>query len=612
MTRGRPPAAVSALVVVLGLLGAGGALGITILAPPDGTVGVARADAPSRLPPPAPAHGIPSDLFPALWSGDEDDATRDAARVPTSGDDAVAVLANATDVLFPRPPAAVEQWNRGDFAEYPHGDQGTSVYPPGAARSDGRYVKDAALAVFAIQPSTVVHDGNRTVHAVAPDGAVLTAVDYRVAVPDDVDATTREETWNVETAEIESLSLSVDGRERARAAGTHTARLGYDSLTPGPTTLVVSATITATVAHTERERETTCRDDASESAANATTNETDRDCSHVWKTTVDETDVESVTVSSRRDVAVYRPPSPAATSLDTLALAGDRDGLFVDPPRRIAALSLGNGYVIHSPWWFYSRSRPAWDTLVRASATRQDTVASPSRPLQIHAVPTASGPTIERSAAAPATTRYEIRRTWTRASRNGPSLSPRIDARVAETYRPLSALVVADSMVRPVTGDRVTVTGLVAGSETTLAAPDGPARTVHPTSIDVVVVAKNRTTATLSVRVRDDRTDALVDSGTLTVGNRTIALTNETATVTVDETAYRGTVLSYEPVPWDEAATLRMPSQTVYDRDRSLTIDDAGHVIDVAFATLLWLAPLGLLLVGVDHVFDGDLLEWDE
>lgn len=161
------------------------------------------------VPSDGPDYGVNNSTFQRLWSEDADNGNLSAddfddANVSSRAEFAHRV-ARSTDVPFARPPRAAEDWNRGDFTDFAHGGQGTSVHPEQASLEDGVYIKDAYVSIFAVQPSTILHTGNETTHYVAPDGEVPVLSDYRVAVPQSNRTGPRQEQWSVEQTRIESL-----------------------------------------------------------------------------------------------------------------------------------------------------------------------------------------------------------------------------------------------------------------------------------------------------------------------------------------------------------------------------------------------------------------------
>ena len=67
-------------------------------------------------------------------------------------------VAAAADVWFTAPAAAVSVWNREAAGEFESTGLEQSRYPPDAATANGTYLRDVAVDVFTIQPSTVAHD----------------------------------------------------------------------------------------------------------------------------------------------------------------------------------------------------------------------------------------------------------------------------------------------------------------------------------------------------------------------------------------------------------------------------------------------------------------------
>src|SRR6056297_1887564 len=110
-----------------------------------------------------PDHGVNESTYPRLWSDDADNGSLsmddfDEGTVPSRAE-FVRRLARSTDIPFDRPPAVVEQWNDGDLADFEPGDDNHAVHPAGASLDDGRFIRDAGVNIFAVQPSTISHEG---------------------------------------------------------------------------------------------------------------------------------------------------------------------------------------------------------------------------------------------------------------------------------------------------------------------------------------------------------------------------------------------------------------------------------------------------------------------
>ncbi len=179
-------------------------------------------------PPNETDHGVNESTFHTLWSGDTDAGVE---TLPDSADSDMAELAGLTDIPYNSPPQAVEQWNSGDHREFPETDPGVSIHPSNASLSDGRFVNDAYVDVFAVQPSTRARISRTDQpHYVAPNGSVLATADYRVDVPDDTASSERQSEWSLSSHGITETRLLVDETVETTTRGTHTPRLRYTDL----------------------------------------------------------------------------------------------------------------------------------------------------------------------------------------------------------------------------------------------------------------------------------------------------------------------------------------------------------------------------------------------
>src|SRR6056297_1114442 len=141
---------------------------LALLLVSSSTIGIAGsvqtatpANSDSAIPDDGPDYGVNNSTFQRLWSEDIDNGNLSAddfgdANV-TSRSEFIRRLAQSTDIPFTRPPQAAGDWNRGDFDDYTPGNQRSSVHPIGASLTDGVYIKDAYVSIFAIQPSTILH-----------------------------------------------------------------------------------------------------------------------------------------------------------------------------------------------------------------------------------------------------------------------------------------------------------------------------------------------------------------------------------------------------------------------------------------------------------------------
>ena len=312
---------------------------------------------------PEPDHGLDSDTFRRLWSGDIDSADR-AGNGPVDG-----VLLGAADYAFDQPPKAVETWNTGDHRDFPRTDIDRSVYPPHADRSDALWIEDAYIELFAVQPSTIAHVSPAdTRHYIRSSGEVLGTTDYRIGLPPDVHrdynppAPDPGETVLLEKHvvhrliehEMSEITLEADGDPVASTGPTHTPRLEFSSLDQSTDRLTLSVTISASFEQTTRRKYRSAFEDCDTRTiqeGNETRTVTDCDIEYdtYWSTDVDRPS-RQVTVRDSVDVTVYEI-SPTASRT---AFTDGQSALAVNQSSGDpwAMYELPNGDTVHNTWHF--------------------------------------------------------------------------------------------------------------------------------------------------------------------------------------------------------------------------------------------------------------------
>ena len=532
-------------------------------------------NAPAGPPASGPDHGVDDPLFSQLWSDDTDDpdATLSFGNVTTE-DEFLAILATSTDIPFDEPPAAVAQWNAGDHREFPTRGTNWSVAPTGTPRRNKGPIRDATVRIFAIDPSTLVHDSTGTALTTAPDGTVRAVVDYRLQLrADDTEGPRRVRYW-VDSDDIDEVTLSVDGSPHRTVSGSHRPVLAYSGLA-GSSRLSVSATVSATVATLERH----C-------GKYDHVNET---CLTYWNATLT-TDETTLTVTDSIDVTVETLATP------TVVRATFDDGsqaLYVKPNAPWSALSAGSAHV-RSTWWVYTAGDDDWRTLEARTQNTSltDYDDSPARPLQAHAVRMYDA----------SVTGGNFTRIWTR-SVGSPALPPEIDLSVEPTSTEVDAVGVRlPAGEPPVT--TVTVTGLVRGSEQD--ATVGRYVRVKAVSLDADIDHQSNGTALVTVRLRDSD-GAPVDSGSVRIAGTDVPVHAGQASAPIDPLA-RTVEIAYHPEPWWSTHGTRtyLPARTVALVPP--TYPEPAEVIDWLVITALWFTPLTVLIIGLHYVSRGELL----
>ncbi|WP_332900202.1 hypothetical protein [Haladaptatus sp. CMSO5] len=416
-------------------------------------------------------HGLSEATFHTLWSGDVD-ATNASTVQNLSGDAAeMRELAAVTDIPFNSPPKAVEQWNRGDLQDFPETDAETSIHPPNATLSDGVFIKDAYVEIFAVQPSTRARlaPDDQPLY-VAPNGSVLSTIDYRVERTMLDEASVERTGAQLLDHRIVETRLLVDGEVEMTTEGNHAAALSYESLSDYPGeehTLTVEADIAVELAP------------QSDSCAAGS-------CS-----------VRTETLTVRDDLAV--------TEYD-LTVAGYRGvypngdlGLYVGKNYPWLGYSVPGGEV-NGVWRFYSARDSEWDTLVSSTADGESVPNSSLQPLQVNAYPMETGPT-----AAPRNI-VTIQGVYGEET-NPPVLPANVHLDVlTEPYTASYALTTRTNTTDHSLGN-VTAHGLVRGVEAPLeegAFIDIP---IHESTLSLSVVNTTEETVTVEATLHDAKTN---------------------------------------------------------------------------------------------------------
>ncbi|NHN48015.1 hypothetical protein G9464_10445 [Halostella sp. JP-L12] len=532
--------------------------------------GVPMGDvAPQPIDPPNETdHGVNETTFHALWSGDVDIA--DSENLTDGNRSEMAELAMLTDIPFNAPPRDIERWNSGDHREFPETSPDVSIHPRNTTLEDGRFVKDAYVDVFAIQPSTraQVSAENQPLY-VAPNGSLLATLDYRVRRPVDTETDTRRSTWSIDSHEIAETRLLVDGDVETTRRGTHTPRLGYtslDSYVGTNHTLAVEADIAVTLEHNV----TVC------------VNESDDGCEE-WNTTITHP-TETLTVNTSRPVSLY--------TLRVSGFAGQYpngdQGIVAYNNQPWAGYSLPGGGV-QGVWRFYSARDRDWDVLVHRTSADQWETRSPLQPLQVYAYPSEIGPTTDRG-------RVEILATHGRELEPG-SMPENVEldavtAPYTASFGLATRTELDDPSARNVIDKHVTADGIVRGVSTNVTATHFVDVPINESTLTVAVTNVTDETVTATVRLRDAATGepiATADREGVVVLNGERVQTNASgiAVLTLPRSG-DGVTARYEPAQWwrHEQGYVG-DSDTAYVRGTVLQTISTVYRILVPVATVL-------------------------
>jgi len=538
------------------------------------TAGGVSATGPAQQavdPPNETDHEVNESTFHALWSGDVDSA--DSEELPDGNHSELAELAMLTDIPFNAPPREVEQWNSGDHGEFPETSHEVSIHPQNASLRDGRFVKDAYVETFAVQPSTRAHlsAADQPLY-VAPNGSVLATLDYRVRRPVDTETDQRKSTWAIDSHRITETRLLVDGNTEATRRGTNTPRLEYTSLDSAVGTnhtLTVEADITVTLEHNV----TVCVE------------EDDDGCAE-WNTTITHP-TETLSVNTTTAVTVY----DLRVSGFTGRYPDGDHGVVAYKSQPWAGYSLPGGGV-QGVWRFYSARDRDWDELVHRMSANTWRTSSPLQPLQVYAYPSEIGPTTDHG-------RVEILDTY------GDEIEPRplpdnveLDA-VSSPYTGTFGLATRSGLDDPsasnVVGTAVTAYGLVRGTTTNVTADHFVEVPINESDLTVTVTNVTDETVTATVRLTDAETGdpiATTDREGVVVLNGERVQTNASGmAVRTLSRSGDGLTARYEPGRW-----WRHSQGYVGDSDTAYV---RGTVLQTLSSVYRILVPVVTVLVAV-------------
>lgn len=555
---------VSAVLITL-LCVAAVAVGIVTAAPPvPGTEG----------------NGLTENESATLWSRDSDTYMNESTYRKRYGESRSAVqqLANGTDITFTRPPATAATWTRNDFADLSAGGSNTSVYPRHATLEEGLLIDDAHATIFAVQPSTRAHlEDGETPRYIAPNGTVRGFVDYRVRVPNATGAGNRSVDHELVSDAVEEVRLLKDGEVIARHEGSHTPAIQYQIEEDRRATLTVEADIRVRLKRTVRVN------GSNGTAANVSYRS------------------ETLTVSDSIPVDVY---DPSANLYYAEYPNGDAGlAVFQARPWQGVTVTAGADSRVRGVWRFYTARNTNWDTLVHATRTDRETVASDAIPVFVHAYPSRIGPRAE-----PVRNGPTITETWGTVQGSPHStLGENIVVEVVNrSYTTTDGIAVRVDDIDPAS---ITVAGIVRGQNASLIEPEhGFERDVHPSTLTAEVVQQNQTQATIRIELRsatsgepivlDERDratpiDAPRRNGTVIVAGRAVE-TNESgvALVTVEQPGIY--TARYQPGSWishhtayvGDTATVRWHPLTTLSGWGGLLIE-VGWLL-VPFLTMLY------------------------
>jgi len=522
-------------------------------------------------PPPLPEHGLDPATFYALWSGDTDQ-TGGSANTTGSFDHPVERLAASTDIPFNDPPDEVDYWNRQDRRDLPPTDVNTSIYPSAANRTQGEFIRDAYVSIFATQPSTWAYlSTDEPRQYVSPVGELLGSADYRLAVPENSNTTDRRIRWGLESHRYNKSTLQVDERVVSQAPGGRTPQFAYSLREyPGRThTLTLSVQINVTFSRHVRQ----CRGYNEDLYCTNWTNHTTYPTEEISLT-------DSVTVTEY-----------------SLAISGQRArypngdlGLVVTASAPWRGYSVPGGDV-SGVWRFYTARDQDWDTLTITNASHSRRIHSPVHPLQVYAYPTSLGAT--------ASPRRSVSVLETDGqNRSMPSLPDEIRLDVPnESYTTTASIV---SRIHSSTDESIPLSavaghGLVRGVSAAVNPTAFEETPIHRSNLSIELETTPEGPHTVHARLEDANTGDPIEtatrSGTLTVADQHIDTGPDgTATLTVSQ-ARSDVSARFEPGPW-----WRIETGYVGDSDVAIA---GGTSLSFGRAAAQLFVPISLFLLAV-------------
>jgi len=500
-------------------------------------------------PPNDAAHGIDESTYCTLWAGDNDTSTAEALRGARTGANSsgTCALAASTDIPLNTPPMAVERWNRGESSAFPATNASTSVGPRDATRRDGRFIKDAYIETFAIQPSTRARIApNETPLYVAANGSVLATADYRVELPATSTESKARIEWSNVSHDITETRLVANGTTLSTTSGSHTPLHNYTLAEPNrPYEFRVEADIEVRA----RKHVTPC--------ANLT-----NDTCTEWEDPTVTPVVETMTVTNTTAVVGY---GLEVSGVRAVYPNGDL-GLLVYKNRPWLGYTLPTGEV-HGVWRFYSARDTGWDTLVTMTKDGRERTHSPLHPLQVNAYP------FEAGATASPRTNVSIIETYGRTVRS-PTLpeNVKLDAHVGRYNA--SYGIATRTETTDTTLENVTAHGLVRGSRVQAETEPFADVPIHRSNLSLVLVNSTDNNVTVRATLLDANTSEPINTtdtdGYLVIqGKRTNTTGNGTVEVTV-ENPLGAVSARYEPEVWWYSEPSHVGDTTVVAVDGTL------------------------------------------
>lgn len=351
-----------------------------------------------------------------LWSGDDDTAGSPGVAIYDAFPDTPAYesnlsLATQTDIIYQTPPEHAQTWTENAFDDLGSRQfsDDSSLHPDSANVVDEGLIQDAHATVYAVTPSTILHNGEGRQRYIGPNGGVMALVDYRVQDrsgytdpdPPGENITRREVDWTLTTSQIQaerlyaddtrvgkkSNGLNLDGRPSNTPRFTYSADDDVDELR-------VEADIKVTY---QRSVTTTRR------VKTEVQNPLDNDTEYaIYSDTERDRITDTVTVTDTVDVDVYRLTEGFEGWTASFPDGPARYGVKMEKPWAGYRVEAGsNGLLsnrqtsnrVHTRWQFYTARERGWRDLQTTNETGTEDRDLLAPPVAIHAYPAASDST---------------------------------------------------------------------------------------------------------------------------------------------------------------------------------------------------------------------------
>ncbi|MCU4975040.1 hypothetical protein OB955_20255 [Halobacteria archaeon AArc-m2/3/4] len=403
-----------------------------------------------------------------LWSKEPNECDID------ENETAIRSLPECTDITFKEPPETASLWTTSAFDSLAAGSSNTSVYPEHADRTDSGMIEDAHATIFAVQPSTWVHqDENTTALYTAPDGELRGLVDYRVRVPANENTSHRTIEWSLLEHEVSEIRLKQDGDVLVEQDGEQTPVIDYNLAGAGESNLTLEADIEA------RLEENITRETVGSSYS--------------------EYHTDTVTVSSEIDLRVYN--LTASVYHAEYPDGGAGVAIYQSQPWHGYTLTEEGDAAVRGVWRYYTARDTDWDTLVRSTGSGEDAVESEVRPVYVRAFPSEMGPRADPIRDGPS-----IEEVWgSESSSPNPTFHENVEVDVIdEPYtRSYGLAIQYDDLER----EHLEVQGIVHDTNADLVEPEnGSSREIRESELSVEILEQNDSTATVRINLRDAET----------------------------------------------------------------------------------------------------------